>query len=115
MPEWIEIDDAEGCPEEYKPPRYSKRGWIEFELLHVNQNPRYGYRYDIEIIDADLDSSVFWIQEGIGFDYFIDSYIDLQLPGKYRIEGIYGEYYRGDWGYDDDDEDWFFRKVVRME
>lgn len=118
MMEFLEIAEED----DFDPPSYSKPGWIEFEILTIKPLNKYGrpvdgvYRYEIELIDADLDSAVFWIQEGIGFNYFLDQYIELDQPGKYRIEGIYGDYFRGDWKYgEDDDVDWYFDRVIRID
>lgn len=97
-------------------PQYSEKGFIEIEILHVSASRRDVWRYEVEEIELDLSSSVFWIQEGVGIEFWCDSYLDLDLPGKYRIEGIHGEYYRGDWSAgEDDDEEWFFDKVMRIE
>lgn len=105
--------------EEYKMPHRSKKGWIEFEIYHVYVNPISYVKYELDVIDADLDSAVAWINEGVGIDYFINEYIDLALPGKYRVEGVTCEYYRGyrsDYFFgEDDDEEYFFERVMRIE
>ena len=65
------------------------------------------YRHESEVLDYDSDSSIFWIQEGVGFDYWFDSYCDFPEyldEGFFVIEGITGEYIRGEGGWDDDEE-----------
>lgn len=97
-------------------PGYGVPGFIEFEILHTDPIQGPGYKYEIEVLKADLSSSVYWIQEGVGFDGFIDDHVDLELPGKYRIEGITGKYYRGYNQYGEDDyEEWDFERILRIE
>ena len=50
----------------------------------------------------DHDGCAFWIQEGEGFDYWLDNVDELEVPGYYVIEGIVGTYHRGDWWTTDD-------------
>lgn len=116
MNTFLEIDDDQEKDMPDRLPRYGERGYLEIEILHVSASKYDVYRYEVEEIEADLSSSVFWIQEGVGFQYWACSYLDLDLPGKYRIEGINGVYHRGDWSYgEDDDEEWFFDCVIRIE
>lgn len=95
--------------EKYELPSYKDPGSVVF-INHGTPEP-YGngdksvYQYDIEILDYDSDSSILWIQEGEGLEYWIDQ-LDLPGPGVYVIENITGTYYRGDWGFDDDDVEW---------
>lgn len=96
--------------DDYQLPKYSDPGRILVEIYAV---PGDYYRYDIEVLDYDFDSSVFWIVEGTGFDWWFDENIDLDLPGFYVIEGITGRYFKGTWGFDDDDEEWEFKLCRR--
>jgi hypothetical protein len=70
------------------------------------------YRYEAEVLDYDADSGVFWINEGVGFDYWLDTHVEeITEPGIYVIEGVKGAYIRGTWGLDDDDEEWEFERI----
>lgn len=111
MEKEFEIVDSE----DYSPPKYSKRGYLEFEITRVIPIADW-YQYEVEEIEADVASSVYWICEGMGLEYWVNAYIDLELPGKYRVEGITGTYHKGDyWAGEDDDEDWDFERVIRIE
>lgn len=105
----MELKIAPLAPEDdYKPPSYSRSGRILVEIYSVSCEPRPNYRYELDVLDYDFDTSVFWINEGVGFDWWFDANVDLDQPGFYVVEGITGCYYRGTWGYDDDDEEWEF-------
>lgn len=91
--------------EDYKPPKYSDKGNL---LVYLEPTPLRHYRYDVTPVDYNGHSSIGYIVEGMGFEYWFDSYIDLDLEGWYVIEGIHGIYHRGEWGYTDDDEEWHF-------
>ena len=98
---------------DWDPPSYSTPGRILVEICCVSCEPRPLYRYEIEVHSYDCDSSVFWIEEGAGFDWWFDHEVDLELPGVYVIEGIVGHYHRGTWGFDDDNEEWEFSSCRR--
>lgn len=86
-------------------PKYSDEGWILFEVYHIYPKNQ----YEIEILDYDHDSSVFWLQEGMGISYWINHTIKVEQTGIYMMEGVHGYYYRGDWSYGEDDtEEWYF-------
>jgi len=87
-------------------PRYSDPGWLLVEIFSCTDCGV--YRYDIEVLGYDNESSVMWINEGVGFDYWMDQYVDLEEPGVYLIQGITGTYFRGDGWSTDDDEEWDF-------
>lgn len=102
----IEDDLPEGC----EPPTYDTPGRI---LVHfwgvVDDRFR---KYECEVLDYDADSSVCWINEGVGFDYWLDNHAEFTEPGHYVIEGITGQYIRGDWAWgEDDDETWEFASM----
>jgi hypothetical protein len=99
-----------------KLPKYSDEGRILFEVLSIDPDSKYSKysKYEIEVIDWDEDSSVFWIREGVGFDYFINERYNFTEPGFYLIENIYGEYYKGDWGYDEDTEEWYSDEPIKL-
>jgi hypothetical protein len=94
--------------EEFEYPRYSDPGRI---LVCIEPPDTDVYRFYYEVLDYDGDSCVFFIQEGTGFEYWLDDYLDIEQPGIYVIEGITGSYIRGEWGFTDDDEEWDFESV----
>lgn len=104
-----EIDPRDDEPDEQLP-RYSDRGRILFELHHVYQpyDRKFGSQYETTVLDYDSDKSPFWLNEGMGIEYFLDDVVDLELPGVYVLEGVAGAYYKGTWGFEDDDEEWWF-------
>lgn len=107
--EFAILEDIE---EEYDYPSYKDKGYILVEIIRVSTNPDEIYRYELEVIS--YSGSAFWIQEGEGFDYWINEYIDLELPGFYVIEDVHGYYHRGNWSWgEDDDVDWYFGNVRR--
>lgn len=106
-------DDITISDDEYQLPSYSTPGRILVEIYSVSCWLRPLYRYEIEVLDYDGDSSVFWINEGVGFDWWFEDEVDLELPGVYVIEGIVGYYHRGAWGFDDDEEEWAFTMCRR--
>jgi hypothetical protein len=85
-------------------PSYSKPGCLLVEIL--GPSPTGVYKYEYEVHDHDSDSSVYWVNNGMGFDYWLDLYCEFPGVGFYVIEGIVGSYHRGEWGFSDDDEDW---------
>lgn len=87
----------------YEPPSYSTPGRILVEIRAVSSWRHPCYRYEVEVLYYDAETSVFWINEGAGFEYWFDTYVDLELPGTYVFEGVTGE-----WGHTDDDEEWYF-------
>lgn len=107
----MEIEVVES--EEYELPNYNDPGRILVEIIAVSGERRPLYRYELEVLDYDADSSVFWVNEGGGFEYWFDENIDLELPGFYVIEGVTGTYIRGEWGYTDDYEEWSFARCRR--
>lgn len=105
--------DLTTSSEENDLPSYNQPGWILFELYYIDpfyRGPRY---YSIDVLDADISSCVFWINEGMGIKYWIECYLDLELPGFYVVEGITGEYIQGDGWTTDDDEEWDFLRCRR--
>lgn len=98
--------------QDYELPSYGDPGRIFVHIITVSGNTdNWSNRYDVELIDYDGDSCVFWIQEGVGIDYWLDQCCDFEHPGFYVIEGIKGEYIRGDGWMTDDDEDWDFERI----
>lgn len=91
------------APEEL--PAYSEPGRILVRVLGPYSGPPGLYKHDYEVLDHD--GSTHWIAVGMGFRYWLDEFCEFAAPGTYVIEGITGEYHRGDWSWgEDDDETW---------
>lgn len=98
MPEFREIPN-----DDWEPPAYSKRGDAIIDILEGG---------DVEVVDYDPDSSIFWIEEGEGWDFWVDDNCGSLAPGRYLISGIRGTYHLGDyWGSVDDDVSWGFKSI----
>jgi hypothetical protein len=98
------------------PPSIKKLGRILVEICGPCATPSYKWEY--EVIDCDSDSSVFWINEGVGFEYWLDQHVDFGGPGVYVVQGISGSWIRGDGWTTEDDEEWEFtslRPALRVE
>lgn len=94
-------------------PEYSTPGRI---LVRVSSTDSTVYRHDYEVLDFDGETtSVFYINEGIGFDWWLDELVEFpDGGGVFVIEGVTGEYHRGDWAWgEDDDESWEFTYMRR--
>lgn len=98
--------------EEYDLPKYSDKGRILVRILSIDESTNALYRYELDVLDYDHDSSVFWIYEGVDFEFWFDQYCcDIEELGVYVVEGVCGEYIRGEWGFTDDDEEWEFESI----
>ena len=107
-----EIDMTPIEAEDYELPSYREIGKIVVEVLgKVDTSYHPGWAWEID--RYSYDGSAFWINEGMGIDYFINDYIgdDIPGPGIWTIEHIHGEYIKGDWGFTDDDEDWYWGDI----
>ena len=89
-----------------KLPPYGKPGRMLVEIEDISRLPTSVFRYSATLHDYDPDSSVFWLNEGIGVDYFLNEQVELDELGWYVFEGVVGTYYRGDGYSTDDDEEW---------
>ena len=96
--------------EEYNPPSYSKKGWILVEILSIDDSGEFYSKYEVNVLNYDHGSSVVWLQEGVGIDYFCNTYCEFPAIGIYLIMGVHGEYIKGEWGFTDDDENWYFKR-----
>ncbi len=90
----------------FEPPSYRTPGSVEFEAHDLGGG---AFEYEVE----DYDGCAFWISEGEGFDYWLDGHVELPGPGRYRITGIVGHYFRGDGYATDDDVDWDWEYLER--
>ncbi len=102
-------DTANDNSEDFELPKYSDIGRA---LVRVTNDGGSFGKFSYEVIDSD--GCTFWINEGVGFDYWLEHEVVFDSPGVYLIEGIVGHYYRGTWGFDDDDETWEFKSVTRI-
>jgi hypothetical protein len=100
---------------EPKLPRYSDEGRILFEISHVYRSPSDHERYEIEVLDYDSNSSIHWLNEGLGADYWLKEILELDESGFYVVEGVTGCYIRGDGWTTDDDEEWGLRFIRRAD
>lgn len=90
-------------------PAYGTKGYVIVEVLQKIDIPYHpGWEWEIDRYTYDSENSTFWLSEGMGIDYFINNFIgeDIPGPGIWMIEDVVGHYYKGDWGFTDDDEKW---------
>ena len=106
--------------EEYVLPSYGTKSNIIFKILsiddNITENERHIYnRYEIEILAYDSGAGAFWLNEGIGIEYWINFEVDIPQDASegsvWVIEGVYGEYSRGEWGFTDGNEYWYYDKI----
>ena len=89
-------------------PRYDEVGRILVNIIDLNPCGMCKHEYEV----LDYDNCVFWINEGVGLEYWLDEYCEFISTGFYVIEGIKGECIRGDWTCgEDDNEVWEFKKI----
>jgi hypothetical protein len=113
----VELTFVKRPEEEYELPSYRDPGRILVHYMGIGTSV---YRHETETLDHDGDSSVYWLNEGIGFEYFYDAVVDFYVPAfippneadaYFVIEGITGSYTRGEWGFTDDDEEWEYTNI----
>lgn len=89
-------------------PSYSDEGYIIVEIINIVPDSKFSkYEYN----EIGYDGSAFWINEGVGMDYWLHEYVDIDECGWWMIEGIVGHYMRGDGWMTDDDVDWDYKNV----
>lgn len=104
----VDFTDLEATESDYNPPPYGVPGRILFEF-----DPEAADTEQFEVLDYNDDTSVFWLNEGIGFNYFFENYTDYASKlekGRY-VMTVCGEYIKGmTWRESpepyDDDEEW---------
>lgn len=94
-------------------PSYKTPGRI---LVRIGPSETKTYNHEYDVLDYDSDSAVFWINEGTGFEYWLDNVEFPCAEGVFVIEGITGEYIRGrGWlngeVYEEDDEEFELTNV----
>ena len=100
--------------EEIEYPSYSDPGRILVHVLSENKDQHFLDRFKVDVVAYECGTSVFYVNEGMGIDYWINWYIDEfpgSIPGYYVIEGIRGAYHRGDGWSTDDDEEWEYESI----
>lgn len=87
-------------------PKGSDPGRILFCLWPIPPKLGSGHwdRYEIDVLDYDSDTAVFWMHEGAGIDYRLDLALDIELEGIYVIESATCEWSTDYWG--EVDEQW---------
>lgn len=123
MTEMTILPDQE---DQFEYPRYSEPGWILVRVSNIRfRIGRYGDGSPYRICDiADIDpihytdgSAVFYIEEGQGIKHYIrENHLGdaIQKDGVYLLEGITGDYYPGEYGVSDGDEEFYCKRVRRM-
>lgn len=105
MSEYFKVKEDE----EFQLPPYNVPGRILVEVTEIGEKTdsvTAPYKYELEVHYYEEDTSVFWINEGMDFDYWFSEYVNFTETGWYVLEDITGEYVRGEWGFTDDDEEW---------
>ena len=59
---------------------------------------------EIDVLDYDSDTAVFWMIEGAGIEYWLELQLDIELEGTYVIEGVTCSWWKDYWG--ESDEEW---------
>jgi hypothetical protein len=99
--------------EDYQLPSMTDKGDI---IVHITGKVEDGYNegdWIIENYTYDHSTSPFWINEGMGVDYFISNYVGDNIPsiGYWTIENITGYYIRGDGWEIEDTEEYEWEKI----
>ena len=106
MTELIRMEAEDDEPTQW--PSYSDAGRI-LVAVYKEVGLQTIYRWEADVLDYDNDTSVHWINEGTGIEWFLDD-VDFVSPGVWVVEGITGTYFRGD-SVLDDDEEWEYQFV----
>jgi hypothetical protein len=109
---WTAADEheIEGY-DDFVPPKYSDPGEV---LIYWNPRPyNICWKADVVVLDCDPNSSVWWMMEGGGIEYWMRELLDLELEGYYVVSGIHGAYHKGDGYSTDDSEEWHFKLCQR--
>lgn len=97
---------------DFEPPNYSIPGRVLFRWYRDPEFFRSGW--GIEIYDWDRDTSLFWMNEGVGISYQLEQMLDLDQEGWYVAQEITGSISTY-WGPDgrDDSEEWCIEGLIR--
>lgn len=112
--------EIKNANQEYQLPAYGDKGWVMIEILQQfspeEQKEHHLPRYEIGGTAYDIENSPYWINEGVGVEYWARDMIPdgaFEGAGWYVFEGVRGQYYKGTFGFDDDDEEWEFDNFRR--
>lgn len=97
-------DNCPYCEPEDKPPTMRKQGRILFERNTLGDGIGTGIEWIV--YDFDEDTSVFWINEEEGFDFWLERQTDIEHDGNYVIEGVYGTVHKDFEGETDVEWNW---------
>ena len=98
----------------FEPPPYGVPGSMLVQVLSIEPNSWGDRDLEIEVLDYDQDSSLFWLHEGLGFEWWLKDREEIDAPGWWVVEDVVGTYHRGDWTWgEDDDETWEYGRVRR--
>ena len=91
-------------------PSYTTKGRVLVYVLQTPGGPTFPRKY--KVLDEDPNTSTFWVQEGVGWDYWLDTECVFPEDGDiFVIEGIRGDVRRGDGWETDDTEDWEYDQI----
>jgi hypothetical protein len=96
--------------EDYELPSYEEESYLLVEVAHNSESKFSRF----EVLEYAYDGGAcFWIQEDIGFEYFLDMHFDFdELPEGWNvIEGITSKYIRGDGWMTDDDVEYNWKRI----
>lgn len=110
----VEFDIIDDPATDFEYPSYSDPGHVIFDRLPCDDDLPFSYLADIDIVDADTGSCVFYMQEGAGISFWLDTLLELAnlRIGRYVLTGITGRYIRGTWGFEDDDEEFEYEQLI---
>lgn len=104
----VQLTPAES--DDYEPPSPSTPGDLTFATGSITYD-QWGRVDRVELLDYQYDGAFFWIQEGVGLNYFVDTAdhdpVVLEENAVYVCEGLTVHYIRGDGWTTDDSEEWY--------
>lgn len=108
---FIPIEDDD---EEYELPPYGKADWLIVEVIHTDS---VHFPLSVEEHFYGGEGSCFWINDEIGFDYWIGMHFSKSemSEGWWLIENITATYHHGDGWTTDDDVDYDFDDPVKLD
>lgn len=81
-------------------PSLKENGWLVVDVVEKDGK--------LELREWDYDGGVvFWIQEGVGFDYYVFDIVGINEVGTWYIGDIEGHFTRGDGWTTDDNVDYY--------
>jgi len=103
-------DEITATPDvaDHEPPSIRTPGWILVDVHVLEPAPTSAHedKCEYEVLEWEGFSSVFWINEGVGFDWWLEERCQFPSSGVYLIENIRGDWIRGDGWMSEDREEW---------